>query len=106
MGGNVSNHIWVEDATHVNGGYPVRASGTAGGAASVTDGALDYVCYTDATHKYYCEAAPQTAVTEAGWRVVRETLATGLFRYAGTGNFDQVATDLATVAGLTYGDEL
>ena len=35
MSGNVSNHIWVVDATKALGGYWVRETGTANGAALV-----------------------------------------------------------------------
>ena len=38
MSGNVSNHIWVEDATKALGGYWVREKGTADGAALVSQG--------------------------------------------------------------------
>ena len=37
MSGNVSNHVWVENATKPLGGYWVREKGTANGAALVSD---------------------------------------------------------------------
>lgn len=59
--------------------------------------------YADATYKYYGEAAPGTALTAPEWRVSRETIATNRIQWAdGNGNFDNVFTDLATVAALTF----
>jgi hypothetical protein len=73
-----------------------------GGAGLVADPSLTYVTYSDATYTYYCEAPVGTARSTAAWQVSRKTNATGDFVYAGTGAFDQPATSLAVVGGLTY----
>lgn len=72
------------------------------GAACSTSPALTHVVYADATYSYSCDAAPGTARSSAGWLVSRKTLATGDIVFAGTGSFDQPATSLAVVGGLTY----
>jgi len=72
------------------------------GAALVTDPALTYVTYSDATYTYYCEAAVGTARSTAAWQVSRKTNSTGDIVYAGTGAFDPAATSLAVVGALTY----
>lgn len=59
--------------------------------------------YADATYYYYGEAGPGTALTDQLWRVSRETIATGRIEWAdGNGLYDNVFTDLATVAALTF----
>jgi hypothetical protein len=73
-----------------------------GGAALITDPTLTYVNYSNATYTYYCEAAAGTARSTAAWQVTRKTNATGDMIYAGTGAFEHAATDIATVAALTY----
>lgn len=70
-----------------------------GGAARVSDAALDYIPYSDATYDYYCEAAPGTALATAAWRIVRKNRSTGYWQYADGGAFANAATDLATVQG-------
>lgn len=60
------------------------------------------VQYADATYQYLCEAMPGTARSDAAWRVCRVTIATGDMVYAGAGSAAHSATDLATVAALTY----
>lgn len=70
-----------------------------GGAALVSDAALDYIPYSDATYDYYCEAAPGTALATAAWRIARKHNATGRIEYADGGAFSNAATDLATVQG-------
>ena len=82
-------------------GVMERMKGT-NGAAHVTNPALTYVTYSDATYTYYCEAPVGTARSTAAWQVSRKTNATGDIVYAGTGAFDQLATSLAVVGGLTY----
>ena len=65
--------------------------------------ALTLVQYSDATYNYYCESGPKTSRSAAvGWRVSRKTISTGDIIYAGVGGFDHPATDLATVAALSY----
>lgn len=70
-----------------------------GGAALVSDAALDYIPYSDATYDYYCEAAPGTALATAAWRIVRKHRSTGHWQHADGGAFSNAATDLATVQG-------
>ena len=69
------------------------------GAALVSDAALDYTPYSDATYDYYCEAVPGTALTTAAWRIVRKNRSTGRWQHASLGAFSNAATDLATVQG-------
>jgi hypothetical protein len=65
---------------------------------------LNYITYSDATYTYYCEGppGPTAARSTAVWQVSRKTNATGDIIYAGTGAFAHAATDIATVAALTY----
>lgn len=72
------------------------------GAGLVADPSLTLVKYTGSGYTYLCEAAPGTARSTAAWRVCRITDATGDCVYAGTGLPQHAATDLATVAALTY----
>lgn len=69
------------------------------GAALVSDAALDYMPYSDATYTYYCEAAPGTALATASWRIARKNNATGRIEYADGGAFSNAATNLTTVQG-------
>lgn len=78
---------WVPGQTYVSG------------AALVSDAALDYMPYSDATYTYYCEAAPGTALATASWRIARKHNATGRIEYADGGAFSNAATNLATVQG-------
>lgn len=71
-------------------------------AAHVTSPAESIVNYSDATYAYYCVALPGTARSTAAWQVFRKTIATGDIVYAGTGAYNNAATDLATVSALTY----
>lgn len=66
------------------------------------DVALTLVVHEDATNKYLCEALPQTAKSSPAWRVARLNKSTGETVWAGDGGFGYAATDLATVAALTY----
>lgn len=76
-----------------------------------TDGSAHWVggalalgpIYTDASFNYYGEAVPGTALTAAAWRVSRETKADSRIQWAdGNGSFDNVFTNLAIVAALTF----
>ena len=59
--------------------------------------------YNDGLYKYFGEAVPGTALTTAEWRVSRMKIADKQVDWAdGNGLFDNVFTDVATVAGLTY----
>lgn len=63
---------------------------------------LTFVTYAGSGYTYWCEAAIGSARSDSVWSIVRKTDATGDLVYAGEGLFDQDATDLSTVAGLTY----
>lgn len=59
--------------------------------------------YADATYSYVCHAVPGSALTAEVWRVMRITTATSDTGFAdGNAKFDNVATDLATVAALSF----
>ena len=66
------------------------------------DPALTLVKYAGGGYTYYAESMPGTARSAAAWRVMRVTDATGDMIYAGSGAAAYAATDLATVAALTY----
>ena len=77
----------------------------------VADGSRHITCaalamgpiYENATHKFYGEAIPGTPLTDANWRVSRITIIGKRIMWAdGDGRFDNVFTDLATVAALSY----
>lgn len=84
--------------------YDFGAQKYTGGSQHIMGGALALgPVYADATYYYYGEAVPGTALTTAAWRVSRETIATNRIEWAdGNGLFDNVFTDLATVAALTF----
>lgn len=65
---------------------------------------LNFITYSDATYEYYCETPPGPSVARSSaiWRVARKTIATGDVIYAGTGKPEHAATNIATVAALTY----
>lgn len=58
--------------------------------------------YANATYQYWCYRVPGTALTTAHNAVVRVTIATGAVEHALPAGFHHLATDLATVAALTY----
>ena len=73
----------------------------------VTSPSYSFVKYAGSGYTYLAEAALGTARSTAAWRVSRITDATGDIVYAGVagttvGTFAFAATDLATVAALTY----
>ena len=74
------------------------------GAEFVTCAAMTFgPIYQDATYKYFGEAVPGTALSAAVWRVSRMRITDKYVQWAdGNGNFDNVFTDLGTVAGLSY----
>ena len=84
-------------------GDPIQPEVINGGLVS-GERPLNYVTYSDATYTYYCEAPPGPGIarSDALWQVSRKTNATGDIVYAGTGAFDQVATDITAVGALTY----
>ncbi len=74
------------------------------GAAQVDAPPYGSFEYQDATYLYQCEfvAGPTAARSSPNHRVIRTTLADNTFLPAGTGDFKHKATDIATVAALTY----
>jgi hypothetical protein len=75
-----------------------------GGAKKVVSGAFaSGPIYEDATYKYFASALPGAALTAAVWQVSRMNKITFQVMWAdGNGLFDNVFTDLATVAALAY----
>lgn len=78
-----------------------------GGAGHTTSPSYSFVKYAGSGYTYIAEAIMGTARSTALWRVMRITDATGDIVYAGAvgstvGTFVFAATDLATVAALTY----
>ena len=64
---------------------------------------LKFKTYSNATHEFFCFANPGTGVSDAFWKVFRLTIADDTIEWAdGNDNYDNVATDLSTVAGLSY----
>lgn len=74
------------------------------GAAHIADGALaSGPIYADATYQYFGDSTPGSSLSAAVWRVSRMTIATSQIQWAdGNGNFDNVFTDVATVAALSF----
>lgn len=69
----------------------------------VDDALADGPVYNDGAYKYFGEARPGTGLTESKWRVSRMNLTTSQVQWAdGNADFDNVYTDLATVAALSY----
>lgn len=61
------------------------------------------VPYNDGgTYQYYCYSDAATAITDAKWWVTRVTVADGTTLHAQPPGFNHAATDLSTVAALTY----
>ena len=78
MSGNVSNHVWVEDATKPLGGYWVREKGTAEGAALVSESTSGIRLIDDTGTYVYMGSAPSGSATSASvWKIRRITSATG-----------------------------
>ena len=66
-------------------------------------GPMAFAMYDSGTYKYFGDAAVGTSLTDASWRVSRITTATSKIEWAdGNSNFDNVFTDVSTVAALTY----
>ena len=79
-----------------------RASSTNGIPVEIVSGKA-YIGYSDATYEYFCFAAPGTVLTTAEWKVFRLTISNDRIMWAdGNDSYDNVATDAATVAALTY----
>lgn len=62
MSGNVSNHVWVVDATKPLGGYWTRQVGSSGGAAHVAD-AVSLSGYAQGTVSLSAVAAQSAALS-------------------------------------------
>lgn len=59
--------------------------------------------YDNGTYKYFGDAKAGTSLSTAAWRISRMTIATSQIQWCdGDNNFDNVFTDLATVAALSY----
>lgn len=59
--------------------------------------------YDDGVYKYFGQALPGTTLSSASWKVSRFNISTGQITWAdGNDYFDNVFTDVATVAALTY----
>lgn len=73
-------------------------------ALNTVSGPLNFIKYSDATYEYYCETPPGPNVSRSSpiWSVTRKTIATGDMVMAGRGQPEHAATNLATVAALTY----
>ena len=72
------------------------------GGAHVGSTPYTFQPYSGGGYSYWCEAPPLSNLSDPVWLIIRKNDATGAMLYAGTGKFDQLATDLATVAALTY----
>lgn len=79
---------------------PARVNG-AGQVEVSTTSLKMLVDIASATVTYTCEAKPGTALSAAAWRIRRTTVSGSitLHEWAGTGGFDQVANNRAS---LTY----
>lgn len=58
--------------------------------------------YSDATYTYVCRANPGKGLSTAGWQVERFDSDGSCLMADGDLKFDNLATDLATVQGLSY----
>ena len=63
---------------------------------------LSFQSYTGGDYTYWCEALPLSALSDSVWHVVRKNDSAGQILHADTGGFTNKATDLSTVAALTY----
>ena len=72
-------------------------------AISVKDAAIaSGPIYEDATYKYFGEAAPATGLSDARWSVSRMRKSDSYIQWVNEGKANQLYTDLATVAALTF----
>ena len=60
------------------------------------------VIYDDGTYRYMCFAKPGTAVNLARWKVMRTQTDVSVLWADGNTYYDNLATNLATVQGLSY----
>jgi outer membrane protein assembly factor BamB len=87
----------------IDGGW-IQTHST-GGAALVTDADYKYgPIYVDATYEYYGKTHDiDAALSDPVWQVRRMRLSDSYVQYAdGNVLFDNVFTDLSTVAGLSF----
>lgn len=69
-----------------------------------TEDSRALVLYESSPYLYVCTASLGSVVTSAVWQIKRVDTTSGVvIKWAdGNDNFDNVATDLATVQGLSY----
>jgi hypothetical protein len=84
----------------------VPISGNSDGTTHTTQPTYDLApIYEAGGYKYFCEAAPGTALTTAAWKITRIKTTDGQVSYAGTtgawGLFNQVATP-SGLSALVY----
>lgn len=72
------------------------------GAKRVIKVSLKTKIYTSGGYTYVCEAKAGSNLTDAVWRISRVDSSGNVDQADGDDSFDNVATDEATVAGLTY----
>lgn len=79
--------------------------GSGRGNVSIDESNDITVLYEDGAILYVCSAAPCTALDSPKWRVKKVDATTGVIvTWAdGNANYDNLATDLTTVQGFTYG---
>ena len=91
----------VTDTVVVNPDVSDRAARLLG---VVSDYAPALKVYESGTVLYVCTAAPGSILTNAVWRIMKVDTTTGVIITwcDGNSNYDNLATDLATVAALSY----
>ena len=79
--------------------------GSGRGTVTIDESPKITVLYEDGTVLYVCSASPCSAVSDAVWQVKKVDATTGVkVTWAdGDANYDNLATDLATVKAFTYG---
>ena len=79
--------------------------GSGRGNVSIDESFKTTVLYEDGDVVYVCSAPVGSSVSASVWQVKKVDATTGVvITWAdGDAEYDNVATDLATVAGLTYG---
>lgn len=79
--------------------------GSGRGNVTIDENPKITVLYDDGSVLYVCSANPCSAVTDPVWQVKKVDATAGLtVTWAdGNTNYDNLATDLETVQGFTYG---
>ena len=74
------------------------------GITTLPEGNKEIVIYESGNYIYVCSAALGTAVSTASWQIIRfDTTNVLVSRFADRNDsYDNLATDLATVAPLSY----